>query len=158
MIPCSLACRCAQAASSLGYTMFGLQNYGECWSGSESCDQYSRHGDSQLCIGQNYTMCDINDDNECIGKGGANFVYLLLEGKYCTPSSCSYNRATFAATPCKQKPDSSVITKVGIFWGQKSSDKNWLTLLWIEIYSPSNFSVRSLFGNKLSSRGNLTCR
>jgi len=74
-----LACRCAQAASSLGYTMFGLQNYGECWSGSESCDQYSRHGDSQLCIGQNYTMCDINDDNECIGRGGANFVYLLLE-------------------------------------------------------------------------------
>ena len=63
------------------YTMFGLQNYGECWSGSDACDQYSRHGDSKLCIGNNYTMCDLNDDRECIGKGNANFVYLLLEGK-----------------------------------------------------------------------------
>ena len=61
--------------------MFGLQNYGECWSGSDACDQYSRHGDSKLCIGNNYTMCDLNDDGECIGKGNANFVYLLLEGK-----------------------------------------------------------------------------
>ena len=26
-------------------------------------------------------MCDLNDDSECIGKGNANFVYLLLEGK-----------------------------------------------------------------------------
>ena len=63
--------------------MFGLQNYGECWSGSDACDQYSRHGDSQLCIGANYTMCDINDDSECTGQGNANFVYLLLEGEYC---------------------------------------------------------------------------
>ena len=80
MISHSLACRCAKAASSRGYTMFGLQNYGECWSGPDACDQYSRHGDSHLCIGQNYTLCDINDNNECIGKGDTNFVYLLLEG------------------------------------------------------------------------------
>ncbi|CAH3126487.1 unnamed protein product, partial [Porites lobata] len=77
----SLACRCAQAALNHSYIMFGLQNYGECWSGSDACDQYSRHGDSKLCIGNNYTMCDLNDDSECIGKGNANFVYLLLEGK-----------------------------------------------------------------------------
>ena len=61
--------------------MFGLQYYGECWSGPDSCDQYSRYGDSQLCIGKNYTRCDVNDDSECVGEGNANFVYLLLEGE-----------------------------------------------------------------------------
>lgn len=74
-----LACRCSQAASQRGYTMFGLQHYGECWSGPDSCDLYSRHGDSQLCIGKNYTRCDINDESECVGESNANFVYLLLE-------------------------------------------------------------------------------
>lgn len=61
--------------------MFGLQYYGECWSGPESCDQYSRHGDSQLCIGKNYTRCDIDDESECVGESNVNFVYLLLEGE-----------------------------------------------------------------------------
>lgn len=61
--------------------MFGLQHYGECWSGPDSCDLYSRHGDSQLCIGKNYTRCDINDESECVGESNANFVYLLLEGE-----------------------------------------------------------------------------
>ena len=69
--------------------MFGLQNYGECWSGSDACDQYSRHGDSNLCIGNNYTTCDLNDDSECIGKGNANFVYLLLEGKPLKTLGCT---------------------------------------------------------------------
>lgn len=74
-----LACRCAQTASQHGYTMFGLQHYGECWSGPGSCDQYTLHGESQLCIGKNFTMCNINDEGECVGKANANFVYLLLE-------------------------------------------------------------------------------
>ena len=87
----SLACRCAQAASAKGYTTFGLQFYGECWSGSDSCDQYSRYGDSEYCIGQNYTRCDINDDTECMGQQSTNFVYLLLEGKQFKIEVISYD-------------------------------------------------------------------
>lgn len=75
--------------------MFGLQYYGECWSGPESCDQYDRHGDSQLCIGKNHTRCNIDDESECVGEGNVNFVYLLLEGECLIPRERSYSEGIY---------------------------------------------------------------
>merc|ERR1712212_1176233 len=43
----SLACKCAEKASDLNYQFFGLQFYGECWSGPTS--KFFRDGVSKKC-------------------------------------------------------------------------------------------------------------
>lgn len=56
---------CAQKAKEMGYLCFGLQFYGECWSGPQACLTYDRDGPSnESCI-------------HGVGKGRANSVYML---------------------------------------------------------------------------------
>jgi len=79
-IQCSLACRCAEAARKRGFKLFGLQNYGECWSGAGANKTYKRDGPSDNClmILQNPPPpCDINNPQECVGKENVNYVYSL---------------------------------------------------------------------------------
>ncbi|XP_031549766.1 uncharacterized protein LOC116287250 [Actinia tenebrosa] len=57
---------CAKLAVKQGYKLFGLQFYGECWSGKESEIQYDKLG---------------SDPNGCwegVGKAHRNFVYKVL--------------------------------------------------------------------------------
>lgn len=55
---------CAKEASKKGYLYFGLQFYGECWSGPEAHKTYERYGKSNSCtLG--------------VGKKRANMVYML---------------------------------------------------------------------------------
>ncbi|XP_031571018.1 uncharacterized protein LOC116305279 [Actinia tenebrosa] len=75
----SLACRCASEARNRNFSMFGLQYYGECWAGAGACDTYGQLGYSQHCVSRNYTRCDNDDENECVGGANANYVYLLTE-------------------------------------------------------------------------------
>lgn len=62
--------------------MFGLQFYGECWSGSNrpplGSDSYS---ESKKCISFQYEKCQNNDPNECVGEAMTNYVYRIMEGK-----------------------------------------------------------------------------
>lgn len=56
--------KCAQEAFIQGYTMFGVQFYGECWSG-ESTQGYNKHGKSpDGCI-------------HGVGKQNVNFIYRI---------------------------------------------------------------------------------
>ena len=60
--------------------MFGLQNYGECWSGSDAEKTYNRAGHSNKCLMtlQNLlSPCDMSDLRECVGKPRVNFIYEL---------------------------------------------------------------------------------
>ena len=68
--------------------MFGLQFYGECWGGPGACQSHSKHGESNHCVGQNFTPCDLDADSECVGEGNSNFVYLLLDGNLCCADEC----------------------------------------------------------------------
>jgi len=60
---------CAEEAKKKGYLYFGLQFYGECWSGPMAHLTYDRDGSSK--------KCDLG-----VGKRRANSVYMLTgEGK-----------------------------------------------------------------------------
>jgi hypothetical protein len=70
-----LACRCATEAKARGYTHFGLQFYGECYSGKNAESQYSKYGQSNECVKKDGKACDDEDTSRCVGKANANYVY-----------------------------------------------------------------------------------
>jgi len=76
----SLACACAKAAKAKGWRYFGLQFYGECWSGPSL--NPGRDGPSQKCIGTNYKPCNDDADMQCIGKAFTNYVYKIPPTTY----------------------------------------------------------------------------
>ncbi|XP_020611546.1 kielin/chordin-like protein [Orbicella faveolata] len=55
---------CAEEAFRQGYTMFGMQYYGECWSGKDPEKHYNNHGKSRNCING-------------VGKAYTNYVYRI---------------------------------------------------------------------------------
>jgi len=74
-----LACRCAEKAKALGYTFFGLQYYGECWSGPTA--KFFRDGRSAKCIGPDYKPCIHKSDSDCIGGPMTNYMYRIVDPK-----------------------------------------------------------------------------
>jgi hypothetical protein len=63
---------CAQETRIRGYMYFGIQFYGECWSGPQAHQTYSNDGHSTMCING-------------VGRGFANMVYKLIgDGKNCS--------------------------------------------------------------------------
>ena len=78
----SLACLCANVALEKGYNVFGLQFYGECWSGKDGLETYNRFGNEadQKCVMAPWNNCDTNSDNLCVGVPRTNYVYVLKEG------------------------------------------------------------------------------
>lgn len=63
---------CAEKVKEAGFIYFGLQFYGECWSGPKAHLTYNEDGESESCVFG-------------VGKGRTNFVYrLVFEGKVCT--------------------------------------------------------------------------
>ena len=58
---------CAEEAFRLGYTMVGIQYYGECWSGKDAEKDYNKHRRSKNC-------------EKGVGKKSTNYVY-RIKGK-----------------------------------------------------------------------------
>jgi hypothetical protein len=54
--------KCSRLAEEKGFQYFGIQFYGECWSGHQSETSYGKDGESKKCIAG-------------VGKAGANYVY-----------------------------------------------------------------------------------
>ncbi|KAJ7391347.1 hypothetical protein OS493_018390 [Desmophyllum pertusum] len=78
----SLACRCAEKARAKGYTMFGLQFYGECWSGPQAELNFNRDGVSNNgCVMNlvNPPDCTQSSNQECMGTQNVNYIYKLTE-------------------------------------------------------------------------------
>ncbi|XP_031569120.1 uncharacterized protein LOC116303679 [Actinia tenebrosa] len=73
-----LVCRCAKKTLDEGYDTFGIQYYGECWSGPENLIDIDRDGSSNECISHGYQSCKAQNTT-CVGKNGANFVYKLVQ-------------------------------------------------------------------------------
>ena len=59
---------CKQAAAFRGYTVFGIQNGVECWSGPNAPSTYSKYGSSTAC-------------SNGLGGPWANDVYQITIGK-----------------------------------------------------------------------------
>lgn len=77
----NLACLCAEKARENGYDAFALQFYGECWSGDNAKDRYAMFDAAKddKCIMSDFGACDINSEEECVGKQKTNYVYVLEE-------------------------------------------------------------------------------
>ncbi|XP_074627228.1 uncharacterized protein LOC141885237 isoform X4 [Acropora palmata] len=93
-----LVCRCATAASLKNYTHFGIQGYGECWSGPAAGKTYLLDGVENRfsqrpspkpwlgCVGDGFERCRGGSD-KCVGQENTNFVYAVvnlspIDGKY----------------------------------------------------------------------------
>ena len=63
--------------------MFGLQTYGECWSGQFAEFNYSKDGKSDKCIMnlKKPTACVKGDPKECVGQYEINYIYMLTASK-----------------------------------------------------------------------------
>ncbi|KAL9971012.1 hypothetical protein ACROYT_G023488 [Oculina patagonica] len=87
-----LVCRCAKAATMKNYTHFGIQGYGECWSGPNAAKTFSRDGVQDRftqrpapkpwigCVGDNFERCRGGND-QCVGQEKSNFVYAFVNVK-----------------------------------------------------------------------------
>ncbi len=74
-----LYCKCAELAELKGYSHFGLQFYGECWSGPSAASRFAMQGSSDRCIGPDFKACDDSAVTECIGKDATNYIYQLVK-------------------------------------------------------------------------------
>ena len=74
----SLACSCANVTRSKGFTYFGLQFFGECWSGVKPGIGYNHDGDANGCVGSNPMLPCEPKHPVCVGRAKRNFVYKLV--------------------------------------------------------------------------------
>ncbi|XP_068686100.1 uncharacterized protein [Montipora foliosa] len=74
-----VACRCAQVSKAKGFTHFGIEDFGECWSGKDSERVYNKDGLSRFCITKQFAQCNANDRNACSGNKTTIFVYSIPE-------------------------------------------------------------------------------
>ena len=66
---------CANATLKAGYEYFGIQFFGQCWSG-ESNITYDAVGKSEKCFVRPFTQkCDDSPCLYCAGANGVNYVY-----------------------------------------------------------------------------------
>ena len=79
--------------------MFGLQHYGECWSGPFAVFNYSKDGKSDKCLMnlEKPTACVKGDPKECVGQPNTNYIYML------TASKCNTEVYSLTAKNVKQK-------------------------------------------------------
>ncbi|KXJ17251.1 Uromodulin [Exaiptasia diaphana] len=70
-----VACRCAESAAKTGYQYFGIQFFGECWSGPFTQGNAGLHSvKSGKCLGKDNKKC--SDFAEyCVGEAGTIFIY-----------------------------------------------------------------------------------
>ncbi|XP_058967104.1 uncharacterized protein [Pocillopora verrucosa] len=76
-----LVCRCATAAANKGYSFFGIQFYGECWSAADAAQRFNIYSKSDKCVDTEYKVgCDTIRNKPCAGVAHVNFVYQIVPG------------------------------------------------------------------------------
>jgi hypothetical protein len=87
-----IAFRCARVANMKGYSHFGLQDFGSCFSGSRSGMTFGKDGIQGAfiqspapkpwvgCVTSNYEQCADNS-KYCAGQQNSNFVYTFYNSK-----------------------------------------------------------------------------
>ena len=67
--------------ATAGYTYFGIQFWGECWSGDNPDVAYDSDGQSDSCIGRDFLPCDDSVSN-CAGIEGINYIYGITSWQF----------------------------------------------------------------------------
>ncbi|XP_028394319.1 uncharacterized protein LOC114518504 isoform X2 [Dendronephthya gigantea] len=106
-----LICRCAQEARYKQYTHFGVQHYGECYSGPQSWKTYRDEGlrqdftrppDPQPwvgCVDESLNQCK-QPNLECVGKQNTNFVYTIDQVKPVNGNYSDWTAWSRCSTSC----------------------------------------------------------
>lgn len=75
-------CACAMMAKQKNYDYFGIEFYGECWSGMSPNYMYDVHGESENCDMIRKEVCAFKaceeqrkDSRLCVGTQWALYVY-----------------------------------------------------------------------------------
>ncbi|KAJ7385805.1 hypothetical protein OS493_013839 [Desmophyllum pertusum] len=74
-----LVCRCAVAASKRGFVFFGIQFWGECWSGADADQRFYMYDASNACANTEFKQCDTSSAKACAGKQYKNYVYEIVQ-------------------------------------------------------------------------------
>eukprot|EP00794_Sanderia_malayensis_P000211 gene211-827_t len=95
----ALYCKCAELTEQKGFSHFGLQFYGECWSGPSAEERYAMQGPSSYCLGVDYKPCVDKAETECVGQAATNYIYELVKNESKTVIDGGYTNWT-PWTPC----------------------------------------------------------
>lgn len=88
-------CDCIEKVKEKGYSVFGLQFYGECWSGAMVSCTYQKFGQTKTCVNENMAQCKNDGDLLCSGNSAtATYVYILND----TPVQCSTSSQILTST------------------------------------------------------------
>lgn len=75
--------KCKEMAIKKNYKCFGIQYYGECWSGGEeACQSFKRLGQSSKCVCSSDQFSPFVPGTRCLGAVGkelTNYVYEILD-------------------------------------------------------------------------------
>lgn len=91
---CRFTCECVEKVKQKGYSVFGLQWQGECWSGPRAACDYKVFGTSQQCVNENKVRCNDESSKLCSGLNTHLYVYIPTD----TPGGLSCP-TTFPTTP-----------------------------------------------------------
>ena len=70
-------CDCIQKVNYKGYSVFGLQFYGECWSGHRAGCSYDKFGKTSGCVNENHAKCSDDSTMLCSGNSPKHtYVYV----------------------------------------------------------------------------------
>ena len=79
---CREVSSCARKVSQRGFTYFGLQFYGECWSGENATKTFNKLGSTDRCLmvvnNKDYKKCNNSVNELCTGVEFSNYVYKIV--------------------------------------------------------------------------------
>lgn len=118
--------RCASQSKKLGYQVFGIENFAECYSGDGGLETYNRDGPTRQCFTTKYEPCDLTcGEQPCTGTENTLFVYQL--GKPSKSSSCSTPKKTPEPTrPTRNTSQPRTPSKKGTSQGTNRRSKSGL--------------------------------
>ena len=71
------ACDCLTKVKEKGYSVFGLQFYGQCWSGPRAACHYKTFGKSYKCVNEKLGQCLDKSSRLCSGQNAEDiYVYI----------------------------------------------------------------------------------
>lgn len=96
-------CDCVAAVNKKGYSVFGLQFYGECWSGPRAACSYKTFGKSHNCVNEKLGECTDKSSRLCSGKNTEDvYVYVpanIPGGLTCPTTQPQTTPEVFTTTP-----------------------------------------------------------
>lgn len=131
-------CDCASIVSTKGYSMFGVSQYGQCWSGPNVPCTYQQYGRANDCVNQDKLQCSDASSKLCASPQSKSiYAFVLSDSTQGTKCGSSTTRphtqpkttavtqrqttpAVHTAPKTSRKVVTNPITTPGVSGGQPS--------------------------------------